>query len=108
MSAHTEIKSQELYAAHPLDCIMRDIILKNHNRTIVQNAAETRRRYRRWHKFDRNDSSTWPPCEGMYSIKIKPNYLDFKSHWTGERWLTLIDDGYAETVDPWGWTEIID
>ena len=35
---------------------------------------------------------------------MKPNYLDFQSSWTGERWMTLLGDGYAETADPWGWT----
>ena len=101
------------YAAHPLDSIMRDIILKNHGRTIVKKAAEPKRRYRRWHKFDRHDPSTWPPAEGYYMVKIKPNYLDFEAHWQGDvtnrrRWMAQCKDAYTEMVDPWGWTEIID
>lgn len=96
--------SEGIYAAHPLDSIMRDIILKNHGRTIVEKAAKPRRPYRRWHKFDRKDPKTWPPSAGEYRIKIKPNHLDFQSSWTGERWMTLLGDGYAETADPWGWT----
>lgn len=95
MSAHTEIKYQELYEAHPLDAIMRKIIRKNRKIT---------RPRRHWHHFDRKDPKTWPPSAGEYRIKMKPNYLDFQSSWTGERWMTLLGDGYAETADPWGWT----
>ena len=100
MSAHTEIKYQRLYDAHPLDAIMRKIIRKNRG---------AQRQRRTWHLFDRTDPKTWPPAAGDYRIKIKPNYLDFQAYWSGDcngqgRWMTLVGDGYAKTEDPWGWT----
>lgn len=100
MTAHTEIKYQRLYDAHPLDSIMRKIIRKK------RGIARPRRT---WHRFNRKDPTTWPPAAGNYRIKIKQNYLDFESYWSGvgpgyERWMTLVGDGYAETEDPWAWT----